>query len=351
MTCTQPQPLTSLASDPELYPHTLDPVTGQAWFVRLSRRQYEEASFLDHRVLQPGQTGEWLTLDQIEATVADLPERCHFIFHIGHVGSTLLSRLLGAMPGLFSVREPTPLPALAQIKTELGQPEALWSDVQFERRTALFLKLWSRTFEPGQAAVIKATSWGAELAAALLARPSRPKALFMAVQPEVFLAGVTASPGALEDVRNTAQSSLRRLHDRLGETAWTLHSMSLGERIAMSWACEMTALTAARETAGDRALWIDFETFLARPAEGLAAALDHLGVKADSARIDALVAGPIMRRYSKLPQHPFDTAFRRRVLDQSRTANRDEIAKGMAWLDQAADRFQMIAQARAALAG
>lgn len=317
--------------------------------VRLSRTQYEAASFLDDRVLTPGQHGEWAALDDLAEAAAGLEENCHFIFHIGHVGSTLISRLLGATDGIFSLREPTPLPVLAHLQTELGKPEALWSAEEFEDRTALFLKLWSRTFEPHQAALIKATSWGAELAATLLARSSRPKALFLAVEPEIFLAGVMASPGAWEDVSNAAQASLKRLHERLGEAPWTLHTMSPGERVAMSWACEMTALGAARGASPHNVMWLDFEGFLDMPGEGLTAALGHFGRPVDIAQIEALTTGPLMQRYSKLPEHRFDPAFRRRVLAQSRAKHEAEIVAGMAWLDEASLRYPLIAAARGEL--
>lgn len=344
-----PIPPDLLGEDPGLYPHRLDPVSGQAWMVRLSRAQFDAASFLDDRVLIPGQQGEWVGLDDIARAAAGLEENCHFIFHIGHVGSTLISRLLGATEGLFSLREPTPLPVLAQLQAELGQPEALWSQEQFDDRTALFLKLWSRTFEPRQAALIKATSWGAGLAARLLARPSRPRALFLAVEPEVFLAGVMASPGAWDDVANTAQASLRRLHDRLGETPWTLHALSPGERVAMSWACEMTALGAARNAAPGGVMWLDFEGFLDMPEDGLTAALGHFGQAVDPAQVEALVRGPLMQRYSKRPEHRFDRGLRRRVLDQARAQHGEEIARGMAWLDAASRRYPLIGAARGEL--
>jgi hypothetical protein len=344
-----PLPPAAFGPRPELYPHRLDAVSGQAWFVRLSRAQYEAASFLDDRVLTPGQQGEWATLDDIAAAAAGLKENCHFIFHIGHVGSTLISRLLGATDGLFSLREPTPLPVLAHLQSELGKPESLWSLEQFEDRTALFLKLWSRTFEPHQAALIKATSWGAGLAASLLARPSQPRALFLAVEPETFLAGVMASSAAWDDVSNAAQATLKRLHERLGEAPWILYELSPGERIAMSWACEMTALGAARGAAPRNVMWLDFEGFLDMPEEGLTAALSHFGQAVDPRQVEALVRGPLMQRYSKMPEHRFDREFRRRVLAQARATHGEEIARGMAWLDSASRRFPLIAAARGEL--
>jgi hypothetical protein len=342
--------LFQIASSPDFYPQALDPVADRAWFIRLSRQQYEDASFLDERVMSPGESGEWAPVEAVGKVVSDLPERCHFIFHIGHVGSTLLSRLLGALPGLFSLREPTALPVLAHLKSELGKPEALWSSEVFEARLSQFLKLWSRTYAPDDRAVVKATSWASEIAADLLTRPYRPRAVLMSVQPDVFLAGVMASAGGWEDVSNAAQASMRRLHTRLGETAWTLHRMSPGERIAMSWACEMTALTEARRVAGPAAMWLDFETFLAAPDEGLTAAARHLGHDPDPGMVQALVTGPIMTRYSKLPTVGFDKAFRHRVLARARQDHAVEIAAGLAWLDDASRRFPMIAEARNALA-
>ena len=49
----------------------------------------------------------------------------HFIFHTGHVGSTLVSRLLDETGDVLSLREPLPLRTLADAMDVLTLPESL----------------------------------------------------------------------------------------------------------------------------------------------------------------------------------------------------------------------------------
>jgi len=332
----------ALAASPDILLHRLDPVHEAAHLVRLNEAAYAQAAFLDDSIMGPQTPGLWARLDEIAGLTGGLPERCDFIFHIGHVGSTLMSRLLGAFPGVLSLREPMPLPLLAQLHGHLNRPESLWSAERFEAVLSLCLKLWSRTYRPGQLPLIKATSWAGEMAPALLSRSSRPRALMMTVTPEAYLAGVLVSPPATGDVRVSATTALARLHRRLGAEPFTLHRMSLGERTAMVWACEMLALKAAADEHPGQVHWIDFDTFLAAPEPGLTAALTHLGQPADPAAVRMVVQGPLMSRYAK-GGHPFDAAKRRQLLNSSRQSNHAEIIKGLAWLEDAAGSFPAIA--------
>ncbi len=83
--------------------------------IELGETAYRAASFLDDRILGPATRGGWLPLDRVlEAArhAADL-RPLHFIFHTGHVGSTLVSRLLDETGAVLSLREPLPLRTLA----------------------------------------------------------------------------------------------------------------------------------------------------------------------------------------------------------------------------------------------
>ncbi len=334
---TPPDPLAAaLCDSPALFPHGFDPRSGAVTLVRLGEADLARASFLDDRLTAPGRALPW---DQVAAAVQDLPERCHYIFHIGHVGSTLLSRLLGGHPRVLSLREPQILRVLAQMQEALG-PEPVAA------RLPTLVKLLSRRFAPEQTVVIKATSYVSELAATLLARPYGPRALFVTVRPENFLATILGAENSPAEARMLAPSRSGRLQRRLGDGPWEVASLSIGEIVAMGWACEMTALTAAAESAGERVRWLDFDGVLAAPHEALERSFAHLGVEARASEIAAILAGPDMRRYSKAPEHPYDADLRARVLAQAHAIAGDEIARGLAWLERAAAAFPAI---RAAL--
>ncbi|MGE0045550.1 MAG: hypothetical protein AB7T08_07300, partial [Hyphomonadaceae bacterium] len=114
-----PHPLADLATDAGLYPQRLDLSRQSLMFIRMTEAAIRSASFLDDRLLTGGvaQTGGWATIPAVARTLTDAPPLStplHFIFHAGHVGSTLVSRLLDEIHGVLSLREPSPLRTLAE---------------------------------------------------------------------------------------------------------------------------------------------------------------------------------------------------------------------------------------------
>jgi hypothetical protein len=327
-----------LGRSPELFPYALDLPSDSVTFIRLQKSEYERASFLDARLLTPQTSQRALAWTQLGAAIdaAQLYERCGFIFHIGHVGSTLLSRLIGAHDSIFSLREPMILRAFAQRGDEGAQP-LTWPD--FSARIGCSLKLLSRTFETRQLAVIKATSFVSEIAAELLTRASMPKAVAMFVSPESYIATILGGPNSRQEAKQLAPSRLRRLHRRIGNEVWQLADLSEGEVLALAWACEMSALAQAGDSGGGRVFPVDFDRFLANPAALLWSVLRHFDIPAAAADVRAMLEGPDMRRYSKAPEHAYDAALRRDVLNQARALHAAEIRRGLAWLDRAAARF------------
>lgn len=262
-----------LRRSPEAYPHSWDTTADAVFFMLMDEADYARASFLDQRILTPQTPGEWMAWGRLESLVADLPERLGFILHIGHVGSTLVSRLLGADPRLLSLREPLPLRQLAQIKAEArGTPEG------FAYRLSSWLKLWSRPFREGQLPVVKATSFASECAGDILGRPSAPSALMLYAKPEAYIAGILAGPNSRQEAQAMAAFRLQRLNRRLGADAFELADLSEGEYVAMSWAAEMTALADGARDRKAQAEWMDFDAFLAAPLPGLKAAFARRGL-------------------------------------------------------------------------
>jgi hypothetical protein len=337
----------SLNGSPELFPFGLDTVNDTVSFIRLSRDDYERASFLDARILTPRTERRIVPWPQVTAAVdaAGLVEQCAYIFHIGHVGSTLMSRLVGAHAHAFALREPMILRAFAQLRGEPQTQARTWAGANFEARLGACLKLLSRTYEAHEVAVIKATSFVSELADEMLARPSAPKALMMHVSPESYLATILGGPNSRQEAQRLAPDRLRRLQRRLGLDAWHPGNLSEGETLALAWTCEICALSAAAGRAGGRILWMDFDKFLADPAPQLLAALRHLNIEASADEVAGILRGPHMGRYSKAPEHAYDAALRREVLNEARALHGAEISRGLAWLGRSAVKFTQVQSA------
>src|SRR5687768_14737385 len=98
--------LARIATTPDAYAQKLD-LMRESWLViDFSEAAYNAASFLDDRVLGTSTRGGWLPIDRvIDAAQRASAKPLHFIFHTGHVGSTLVSRLLDATSAVLSLRE------------------------------------------------------------------------------------------------------------------------------------------------------------------------------------------------------------------------------------------------------
>jgi hypothetical protein len=145
------------------------------------------------------------------------------------------------------------------------------------------------------------------------------------------------------EARTLARERLIRL---AGRAPWIADAQprSEGEVIAMSWLCEMSSLAEIARRCPQRAYWVDFDTFLLDPAAGLSRIARALGAPCHPSDAEALVAGPIMRQYSKAPEHPYDAALRREVMQAAEWEHSGEIRSGMTWLAAAANRDPYVAR-------
>ena len=71
----------------------------------------------------------------------------------------------------------------------------------------------------------------------------------------------------------------------------------------------------------------------------------HFGIDATADEVHEIMGGPDMRRYSKAPEHAYDAALRRAVLEQAHALHAAEIRRGLAWLERAATQFSVVRDA------
>ena len=307
---------------------------GVVRLVHLEEKGYGEASFLDQRLLEQGHAQGACVLPVLEAAAARIVPGAHYIFHTGHVGSTLVSRLVGAHPGFFSLREPALLRALAM-------PVPGYCTLALEPALALL----SRTWRPGQRAVVKATSFVSELAAPILATDPEASAIFMLTEPLVYLRAILAGANSRAETARLGPARFARLAKRARGTEFPTAPGSEGEWIAMSWLCEVSALLGAADTHPARVLWVDFDRFLEEPRGGLESVFRALGARPAAHEIESVVASSLMRRYSKAPEHAYDAALRREVLASAELEHAPEVRRGMQWLERSAARSPLARRA------
>lgn len=316
MTAPEAPGVAELRDSPAWYP--LEAVGDTVQLLRLAASDYAAASFLDQRLLQGGYPRARVAPALLAVAAAALAPCRHYLFHIGHVGSTLLSRLIGAHAGCFALREPALLRALAAAPAAAPPLEVV-------------LALLGRAWRPGQVAVVKATSFVSEIADAILTSSGAPRALFVYAAPLAYVRGILAGANSRAETRALAPARLQRLVRRLHGAQ--CDPRSEGELVAMSWLCEMLTLEQAASRHPEGILWVDFDRFLQAPLAGLAAVFGALGATVPQQELEALVAGPIMRQYSKAPEHAYDAALRREVLAGADWEHGAQIRRAMAWLE------------------
>lgn len=319
----------------------MDAANDRVLLVRMDDAAYRQASFLDQRMLTQQSQPQWIAWPELEAMEQAQRRDAHFMFHIGHVGSTLIARLLGELNGVFALREPQILRNFADLGALDGLPHSLWSlDRQADRLETLVGWL-SRTFTLDDRVLIKATSFVSEIAAPLLGDDR--KALFLCVSPQRYIETILAGDNSRQELAMLASPRLARLHHHLGSAEWKLWELSEPVRAAMSWLCEMMALDATANTVPNGHVhWLNFDDFLEAPASSLAELSQFFGFDADDNALAALVNGPLMSQYSKVPEYGYNSDLREKLLAEARTTHQEGIAEALTWLKDAASRHEAV---------
>jgi hypothetical protein len=322
-----------IARDARWLTQALDPTAGVARLIAMDQDAYRAANFLDDRMLQRPVDAQIVPWTDVETAVAtDLRTDARWIFHIGHVGSTLVSRLLGELDGVLAIREPRALRDLA-----LNPPHVR------ARYVAAVPRLMSRTFAPKDVACVKATSFVSEIAPELV--PPGERALFMFATPRNYIASILAGENSVKELHALAASRAQRLATRVS-ALWAAHSDA--ELAAVAWACEMTALEAAADATTDRRVeWADFDSMLADMPAELARVTAFFGFAASQERIREIALGPLMTRYSKALEYDYSANLRRELIDEATAANRQAIDDALAMLARAAEKSPLLARALA----
>jgi hypothetical protein len=308
----------------------LDPNEGMVRLVAMDRDSYRAASFLDDRLMQAPVDAQILPWPEIEAAIAgDLRTDARWIFHIGHVGSTLVSRLLGEIEGVLSIREP-----------RLLRDVALCPPAIRDRYLAAIPKLMSRTFAAGELACVKATSFASEITAQLV--PPDERALFMFSTPRNYVASILAGENSVKELHALADYRTQRLASRGITFAPPRHD---ADRAAAAWACEMTTIEAAASTMTERIAWADFAAMLGNMAGELERVAFFFGFNAGPGVLDTIARGPLMSRYSKDPNYDYSPTLRSDLIEQEIRLQGRDIDGALAMLNSAAEESELLSRA------
>lgn len=338
----------AIAGAAGVFVHQLDTVQRRALFVRVEENELRAASFLDARLGMRDREGFWLPFE-------DLPDASEgsgmspaipaFIFHIGHCGSTLLSRLLDLSPAVLGLREPLVLRDLAAAELDRHSPQARLEPGQWDGLFVRLLGLLGRRFRSGQRVVVKATSNCNNLIAPLLSLFAETRIVLLHVALESYLATMLKTPGGGLDALHSAPARLLYLHRHLRDDSVRLYQLDPAETLALGWVAELARFHEIGSSAVGRtaAMALDFEALLGDPERHLAKVREHLRLPVDARQTAPVAQSPVLRAYAKNPAHAYSRADRDHDLALSRRTFAAEIARGMRWAEQMMKRHTVLA--------
>ena len=328
--------LAGLRTNPDSLLQNFDLVNHSALLVRVNEALYREASFLDDRIFTPNMEGYWFPLDAVAETLIGLAVPApHYIFQVGHCGSTLISRLLAELPGNLPVREPITLLALAVVLRELDKPPVRVSEEQWKQLLELTKRALSRTYRSGDRAIIKATSTAGNLVETLVQDPvTVPQMLLMYITMESLLATMLRSPDLRESIHADRLAWVTDFVRLTGRKDLRPMDLNDAQQVVVKWLTLMLLFMRTVSAAPAQAQLLNFDDFLKTPAEQLTAVAEHFRLKASADQVEQLISGHLMHSYSKIPTQTFDPNQREQELREARRLFHNEIQTGLRWAEK-----------------
>ena len=341
-----------LVQGARMYLKDLDLQRGVGTLVPMTPANYSTSSFLDSRIATDSDTVFDLPLDvllQMAPWFAQSRRPMHFIFHIGHCGSTLLSRLLGGLPGFFSLREPAPLRTLTDYAAP-GRPlPGGW-----EASLMVVLGLLSRVFDDRDTAIIKPSSFCNRLIPTLMGWHPACRAVLLYIDLPAYLAAMTKETSRRETDTALASYHLAEIRHLLGDKGFAAPPAPGLEAAALVWLMSLVHFRAVMRhpTSRDRVKTVRFDDLLADPARILAACGSFLGGRISSADVERLATDPAaVGTYSKGMRQAYGARERAAELDQARAVHKGGIDAAIRFAKDISGRNPAFAAALADFGG
>lgn len=323
--------LAALGREPDIHLFDLDIGARTATLVRLDEPTCRSASFLDGRALAADTPGVVVPIDALVDAAERVPLQPYdAIFHVAHCGSTLVSRLLGALPNNLPKREPLSWLgcSIYARRVELDVTERAWG-----RMFNATSRMHARRFKESDRVLLKATSVGANLIPWVMGQERSQRAVCVTMAFESWLANLLEDADARADVLGRSLNWLHDLHSQTRREDVTPERLGELEQLTAAWLAPMRWFAGGVRLVPDRTRVVTTAQMLEHPTVGLAALAAFLGLGASAEQIQAVVDGPLLKEYSKSPGKAYDPAAAAARLADARERYKDEIAKARAFID------------------
>jgi hypothetical protein len=319
--------------------------------MRIEEEIYRQASFLDQRIGSfgcPMVRYELKHLAQMFPRLGQQRGAMGFIFHVGHCGSTLLSRALSASLRVLPLREPMTLRTLSTHQRDLDTPMSFIARPDWEWLLTTILDSLARRFQDGQFNVVKATSTGNNLIVPVLEESDSHRAILLYVPLETYLATMLGKGKEGGDLWGQAPIRMKDWLSIDEQPDFALHELRAPQFAVLSWLTSINHMFSAREKFDDRLMMMDFEDLIADSRRNLTAAASFFGLESETGEIIERFP-EISSSYSKLPDRRYTPEYRKQLLLSTRDEHAADIKAGLEWAEYLIDRAPQLEPARSLL--
>ncbi|MGA9855488.1 MAG: hypothetical protein WBR29_09460 [Gammaproteobacteria bacterium] len=327
--------LQGLGSNPDFLLQNFDLANRRALVVRVNESVYREASFLDDRILNPQTEGFWLPLESVLQQTGQLtPAKPHYIFHVGHCGSTLISRLLAELPHCLPLREPMSLLTLAVARRELGRVSSWLTTAQWNQLLQTAISSLARTYRKSDKSLIKVTSNAGNLLESLLpVSEGDSHILMMYISLESYLAVMLRTQDLRASIHAFSPVWMTDFCRLTGRTDLCLAELGDAQQITLKWLVILMLFVRAGTSSQSESQLLNFDKFLMNPLERFMQITGLFKLECDMEKARQLLDGPMMQRYSKIPTQSFNHTQRNSELRDARQKFQPEINAGLKWAE------------------
>jgi hypothetical protein len=318
-----------LFASPEFFPIGIDHHRRLVTFVRMTREDYANTMFLDYYRTQYVGDPIMLRFDDVAFACRTGPApitKAHYILNTAYCCSTLLSHYFELLPNCLVLREPRPLAQVANMMDE--------EDPRWELFLDICMRLLLRTYEPGQAVVIKPYEPSNRLAKALLERDPSATATYLITPLRSFLLSVLKSEERREWVRGRVASAARDASRYGLLTGINADGLTTPQAATYVWLLNYSLFRALERCYGaGRVALANGDALAEAPESTLRAVIKGAGLRVGEKQYQAMISAQSVRRYSKDSDRPFDAASRQDQLNEIDRCWGMEADEGMGWAE------------------
>jgi hypothetical protein len=326
--------LNEFRENPCVFPIDLDPINRRLLLARFSSASLQAEAFLDARAIDRCEANSWIPLSQAIETPPTSTGQTGLILQCSHCGSTLISRLLGELPGAWVLREPGVLYGLSGEARSRNHFSARLNNTEFEKTIDLVHTALGRLPSDATSAIVKYASFTSNLGPYFLKLDPELTAVCLSIPLEDFLAALVRGQPLRQGLRNDAIKSIADIASVLGSDCPALCDLNDAEIGVITWMSSELAFAKAEAVGGERVKRLCFDDFLANTEGNLTNLATHFKLDVDNSHIIHALSSPWLKRYSKNPLWPCNATIRRQDLDDSKRRCADEIKSGMLFAEK-----------------